>query len=47
MMSNKVFYELPELEECEHGIRNPSTDCVICIEEKNRKEQEKKKEENA
>ena len=39
-MSNNPFYEVPELEECPHGVRNEE-DCAMCIEEKRRKKEEK------
>ena len=38
-MSDSVFYEVPELEECEHGIRNKK-DCVMCAAKQKEEEKE-------
>jgi len=39
-----VIYEVPELEECEHGVRNPKQDCVMCIENIKKAKEDKAKE---
>ena len=43
-----VIHEVPELEECEHGLRNPKEDCAMCIEtiKKAKEEEEKQKDAN-